>query len=164
MTQTAMSEPPAEDQDTTTITREFDFPRASVFKMFSDPSRAAKWFGSPEGAITVLFELDPRPGGTIRIHDREPGGPVHKTSGIVLEIVEPERFAFRSTTALQEGTTPFEALQTVTLEEVTPRRTRVTVVVKVLSAGSVPGGVHSLLEGFNGGWSETFDKLERVLQ
>lgn len=164
MRQMERTESMAGDRDTARIVRDFDFPRGSVFKMFTDPKKAAKWFGSPEGAVVVLFELDARPGGTIRIHDREPSGPIHKTSGTVLEIVEPERIAFRSTTTLEEGMVPFEALQTVTLEELAPHRTRVIVVVKVLSAGSVPGGVDSLVEGFTGGWGQTFDKLERELR
>ncbi len=164
MSATRSGEPIVADRNATSIVREFDFPRRTVFEMFTDPKKAAKWFGSPAGAITVLFELDPRPGGTLRIQDRWPGQPVHETSGTVLEVVEPERFAFRSTTALEEGAIPFEALQTVMLEEISPRRTRVVVVVKVLSAGSVPGGVEALLQGFQGGWGETFDKLEKELR
>lgn len=164
MSTTESERPPASDRSTTVLTRDFDFPRATVFQMFTDPKKAAKWFGTPEGAINVLFELDARPGGTLRIHDREPGGPIHTTSGTVLEVVEPERMSFKSATSLEEGAPPFEALQTVTLEEVTPNKTRVTVVVKVLSASSFPGGVEALLEGFQGGWGQTFDKLQRELR
>ena len=153
----------AGDRDTAVLARDFDFPRKTVFVWFTDPKKAAKWFGVPAGAITVLFELDARPGGMLRIHDRWPGGPVHETLGTVLEVVTPERIAFKTTTALEDGIPPFEALQTVTLEEVTPKKTRVTVVVKVLTAPSFPGGVGALLEGFNGGWGETFDKLQRLL-
>ncbi len=153
----------AGDRSVARIARDLDFPRASVFRMFTDPKKAARWFGTPDGAVNVLFELNARPGGTIRIHDQEPGGPVHRTSGTVLEVVEPERFAFKSVTTLAEGSTPFEALQTVTLEEISPTRTRVVVIVKVLSVGSFPGGVPSLVEGFEGGWGQTLDKLQREL-
>ncbi len=152
-----------EERGIARIVRDFDFPRESVFKMFTDPKKAAKWFGTPEGAVVVFFELDARPGGAITIHDQEPGGPIHKTSGTILEIVEPERIQFKSATALLEGETPFEALQTVTLEELGPRKTRVTVVVQVLFVASVPGGVDALVEGFTLGWGQTFDKLQREL-
>jgi len=52
----------------------------------------------------------------------------------------------------------------VTLEELSPRRTRVTVLVKVLTNGSFPGGVESLEEGFQGGWGQTLDMLQRALR
>ena len=146
-----------------TIEREFDVRREALFRMFTDPKEAAKWFGSPEGAVTLLFEFDARPGGTIRIQDRHPDGPVYTTTGTVLEVVEPERIAFRTTMAPSDGAAPHEALQTVTLEAVSPRRTRLTVVVKVLSVGAFSGGIESLVEGFRGGWGETLDKLQRAL-
>jgi hypothetical protein len=40
----------------------------------------------------------------------------------------------------------------------------VTVRVKILATGSFPGGVESLEEGYQGGWGETFDKLQRELR
>ncbi len=152
-----------EERGVARLEREFDFPRESVFRMFTDAQEAAKWFGSPEGAVTLLFEFDARPGGSIRIHDRHPDGPVYRTSGTVLEVVPPERIAFRTVTAPPDGGAPFEALQTVTLEPISPTRTRLTVVVRVLSAGDVAGGVESLVEGFRGGWGQTLDKLQREL-
>lgn len=145
------------------MSRDYDFPRKSVFDMFTDPKKAATWFGSPEGAVKLVFEWDPRPGGTIRIHDRYEGR-VAKTTGTILELVVPELFVFKSATSLGDGTAPFEALQTVSLEELSPKRTRVTVLVKVLSLGSFPGGVESLEEGFRGGWGQTLEMLERELR
>lgn len=145
------------------ITREFDFPRETVFRMFTDPQRAAKFWG-PEGAINLVFELDPRPGGAMRILDRNTEGMIGKTSGTILEIAVPELLVFRSVTTMGEGTPPFEAEQTVTFEALSPQRTRVTALVKVLSAGSFPGGVEGLAEGFRGGWGETFDRLQRALR
>lgn len=164
MKQAEMEEPMAEAQGVAKIVREFDFPRETIFRMFTDPKKAAKWFGTPEGVDTVLFELDARPGGAIHIHARFPEGPIHKTSGTVLEVVAPERMAFKTVTRLEEGAIPWEALQTVTLEELSPRRTRVSVVVRVLTTGSFPGGTEHLVKGFQGGWGQTFDKLQRELQ
>lgn len=51
----------------------------------------------------------------------------------------------------------------MTFEELNPKRTRVTVFVKIIETGSFPGGVESLKEGFQGGWGETFDMLQRAL-
>jgi uncharacterized protein YndB with AHSA1/START domain len=144
------------------ISREFDFPRESVFNMFTDEKRAAKFWG-PEGSVKLVFAFDPRPGGAIRIHDLYKGK-IAQTSGTVTEIVAPELLAFRTTTAPAEATAPWEALQTVTFEALGPKKTRVTVRVKVLATGSFPGGVESLEEGYQGGWGETFDMLQRELR
>jgi uncharacterized protein YndB with AHSA1/START domain len=144
------------------ITRDYDFPRESVFSMLTDEKKAAKVWG-PEGAEKLLFELEPRPGGAIRIHDRYEGKTA-TTSGTILEFVVPELLVFRSATALDGGAAPWEALQTVKFEELSPKRTRVTVLVKILATGSFPGGVESLEEGYQGGWGETFDMLQRALR
>jgi uncharacterized protein YndB with AHSA1/START domain len=144
------------------ISRDFDFPRESVFQMFIDAKKAAKFWG-PEGAVNLLFELDPRPGGAMRIHDRYEGI-TNKTSGTVVEIVVPELLVYRSATTIGEGTAPFEALQTVTFEQLSPQRTRVTALVKILATASFPGGVDSLEAGFQGGWGQTFDRLQRELR
>ena len=105
------------------ISRDYDFPRPSVFGMFTDAKKAAKFWG-PEGAVKLVFEFDARPGGAIRIHDRNSEGNVAKTSGTVLEVVVPELLVFRSATVFRDGVAPFEALQTVQFEELSPRRTR----------------------------------------
>ena len=103
------------------------------------------------------------PGGLIRIHDRHSDGTSTKTSGTITEFVFPRLLVFRSTTTLCDGPVPFEALQAVTFEELSPKKTRVTVRVKVLATGSFPGGAESLEEGFMGGWGQTFDMLQRAL-
>jgi len=145
------------------ISRDYDFPRETIFRMLTDPKKAAKVWG-PEGSVKHVFELDPRPGGAITIHDGDSERILARTSGTILEIVPPELLVFKSATTPAEGTAPWEALQSVTLEAIGPQRTRVTVQVKVLATGSFPGGVESLEEGFQGGWGETFDMLERALR
>jgi uncharacterized protein YndB with AHSA1/START domain len=144
------------------ISREFGFPRESVFNMLTDAKKAAKVWG-PEGAVKLVFEMDLRPGGAIRIHDQYEGKTA-KTSGIITEVVWPEMVVFRTVTTVSEGSAPWEALQTLTFEELAPRRTRVTVHVKILATGSFPGGAESLEEGYHGGWGETFDMLQRGLE
>jgi uncharacterized protein YndB with AHSA1/START domain len=150
------------ERDVVKISRDYDFPRESVFSMFTDPKKAVKFF-SPEGAVKLLFEWDPRPGGAIRIHDRHEGT-TYRTSGTFVEFVVPEILSYRSVTTPGEGAAPFEALQTMKFEALGPKKTRVTVLVKVLAAGSFPGGVESLEEGFMGGWGQTLDILQRELR
>jgi uncharacterized protein YndB with AHSA1/START domain len=151
------------ERDAVTLTRDYDFPRPSVFAMLTDPKKAAKIWG-PEGSVKYRFELDPRPGGAITIHDGDSEGIIARTSGTILEIVAPRRLVFRSITTPKEGTAPWEAIQTVTLDELGPHGTRVTVKVQVLVAGSFPGGVEALEDGFLGGWGETLGMLQRGLR
>jgi uncharacterized protein YndB with AHSA1/START domain len=162
MNEGAQQESTDGERNVVKIPREFDVSRESVFRMFTDAKKAANFWG-PEGAENLLFELDPRPGGGIRIHDRH-GGVIYRTSGTITEIVVPERLAFRTSTTSGEGAAPWEALQTVTFEDLGSQRTRVTARVKVLATGPVPGGVESLAAGFQGGWGETFDRLQRELR
>jgi|HubBroStandDraft_1064217.scaffolds.fasta_scaffold436892_2 uncharacterized protein YndB with AHSA1/START domain len=144
------------------VSRDFDFPRESVFNLLTDPKKGAVTW-SPEEAVNLVFELDPRPGGVIRIHDRDGEGNVHKTSGTVVEIVVPELLVVKTATTPATGTAPWEALQTLTFEELSPQRTRVTVRVKVLATGAFPGDVNSLEEGYQGGWGEVLGKLQKAL-
>lgn len=144
------------------ITRDFDFPRALVFHALTDSKVGAKVWG-PKGSVKHLFEIDPRPGGTLRIHDGNAEGIVAKTVGTITEFVPPERFEFRSATTFHDGSAPFRALQSVRLEELGPKRTRVSVHVKVLELGAFPGPVEDLEGGFEGGWGETFDMLQEEL-
>jgi uncharacterized protein YndB with AHSA1/START domain len=144
------------------ISRDYDFPRDLVFKYLTDPKKASKVWG-PEGSVKHVFELDPRPGGAITIHDGDAERIFARTTGTILEIVPPELIVFRSATTPSEGTAPWEALQTVTLEALGHKKTRVTILVRVLTNGSFPGGVESLEEGFQGGWGQTLDMLQREL-
>ena len=145
------------------ISREYDFPRETVFAMCTDPRKAAKWFLTPQGGVTVLFELDARPGCTVRIHGHHGDGHLVRTSGTFLEIVVPERIVLKTITTPPEGL-PFEAMQTLKFDELGPERSRVTVRVKVLAPGSFPGGVDGLEEGFQGGWEGTLNLLQRELR
>lgn len=111
--------------------------------------------------MILAFELDPRPGGAIRIQGRYEDEE-NETVGTILEIVVPELFVFKTATTLGDGRA-HEALQTMRFEELGPTRTRVTVTVKIGTAGSFPGGVVSLEEGYRGGWGQTLDRLQSRL-
>ena len=161
MNQKSKAESTNAERDDVAVSRDYDFPRESVFNMLTSRRTASKFF-SPEGAEKVVFEWDPRPGGVIRIHDRDGKGHFGKTSGTIVELVSPELLVIRSTTSVN-GTAPFDALQTVTFEALGPVKTRVNVRVKVIQPGGFPGGVESLEEGFAGGWGQTLDMLQREL-
>jgi uncharacterized protein YndB with AHSA1/START domain len=144
------------------LSREYDFPRELVFRMFTDRDKAIKLY-SPEGAVKLDFELDPRPGGAFRVHDRF-DGTEGRTSGTITEIVVPELLVFRTATSINGATPPFEVLQSVKFEALGPKRTRVTIRVKILEVGAFVGGAEALAEGFLGGWGQTLDIVQRELR
>lgn len=151
-------------RDAVTISRDYEFPRKAVFEMFTDETKAAKFWG-PEDAEKIVFRFEAKHGGVIRIQDRHGDGNVTRTSGTVTEVVAPKLIVFRSATTFGAGDhAPFEALQTVRFDELGPQRTRVTVLVKILSLGAFPADVESLEAGYVGGWGETLEMFGRELR
>ena len=75
------------------ITRIFDAPRHLVFQAWTEPDRAARWWG-PQGFVTTYCDMDVRPGGTFRVCMRSPEGAEHWKQGVYREVVEPELLVF----------------------------------------------------------------------
>lgn len=147
------------------VTRVFDFPRVSVFRMWTDPKKLAEWWG-PEGCVNVLSEVDPRPGGKMRVDQRSPKGDIYSFNATFEEVTPPERLVYRAaspgTTDEYGGFSPWEAIHTVTFEELGPRRTRVTASTEVVSG---PGEEReSLMDAFREGWGQSLGKLQRALR
>lgn len=78
------------DEREIVITRFIAAPRALVFRAWTDPQHLAQWWG-PHGFSNPVCEVDPRPGGAIRIVMRSPEGGDFPCAGVFLEIAEPER-------------------------------------------------------------------------
>ncbi len=97
------------------ITREFDAPRAIVFKAFTDPTLLSQWWG-PRHLSTEVDKMDVRPGGQWRFINRDAAGNEYAFHGVYHEIRVPERiietFEFEG---LPE--TGHVTLDTLTLEE-----------------------------------------------
>ena len=75
------------------ITRIFDAPRELVFRAWTEPDRAVRWWG-PQGFIVAHSEIDLQPGGAYRVCMRSPEGIEHWQRGVCREFVEPERLVF----------------------------------------------------------------------
>jgi uncharacterized protein YndB with AHSA1/START domain len=75
------------DDRTLTLTRTFDAPQALVFKAWTDPAHAARWWG-PAGFTIQSCVMDVRPGGAWRIRMRSPEGSEHTKRG-VYQVVDP---------------------------------------------------------------------------
>jgi uncharacterized protein YndB with AHSA1/START domain len=136
------------------ITRLFDAPREMVFQAWTDQEQLKQWWG-PTGFTNPVCELDPRPGGAIRIHMRAPDGVVYPMTGVVLEIVEPVRLVFTSSALDKDGNALFENLNSVTFAE-QGGKTQVTLHAKVQMATEQAA---PYLKGMDEGWRLTLDRL-----
>lgn len=98
------------------VTRIFDAPRALVFKAWTEPDRAARWWG-PQGFVTLYCKMDVRVGGTFRVCMRSPEGAEYWKQGIYREVVEPERLVFTFAWEDAEGKPGHQTVVTVTFAE-----------------------------------------------
>jgi len=140
------------------LTRVFDAPRKLVFKAWTDPKCVAEWWG-PHGFTNPVCELDPRPGGAIRIHMRGPDGTVYPMTGRYQEIVEPERLVFTSAALDAKGSPMFEVLTTVTFAEQggkTKQILRARVIKSTAQAAPY-------LAGMEQGWAQSLERLNSYL-
>ena len=131
--------------------------------MWTDQRRVAKWWG-PEGCSVTVCEVDPREGGAMKIDTRNPDGSVYPMTGTFTKVAAPELLAFRSAgpgPGGRFGDSPWTCLNTVTFEELSHDRTRITVTVKVVMAA--PKVIDALEQGFKGGWAESFQRLQEAL-
>ncbi len=144
-----MSEP------TLTITRVFAAPRSLVFKVWTDPSHAVRWWG-PTHHPATLVELDPRPGGAWRacLRSVETGKELWQ-HGVVREAVAPERLAFTFAWDEHDLNDGLETLVTITFEE-QDGQTRMTM-------RQSPFRSIESRDGHNEGWNSAFDRLDVYL-
>ncbi len=145
---------------TVKIARVFNFPRDSVFRMWTDPKKLAEWWG-PAGCVTLLSEVDPRPGGMMRVDQRNADGSFYSSNCTFEKVISPELLVFRSASPGTADFSPWEALYTITFEELGPRETRVTAITKVVAGPREER--KSLMKAYTEGWGQSLDKLQRAL-
>lgn len=136
-----------------TIVREFDAPRELVFKAWTDPAQAAKWWG-PRNFTTPpsSVSMDVRPGGKYRatmISDVD--GTQYPTSGSYREVVEPERLVFTWGDPTGDGSPERESVVTVTFAE---NGDKTTMTFHLVAPGPL-----SRDDGAEDGWGESLDRL-----
>jgi len=139
------------------LTRSFDAPRDVVFKAWTDAQSLKRWWG-PKGFTNPVCEVDPRPGGLIRIDMRAPDGTVYPTKGMFREIVPPERLVFTTCMLDEKGDTVFEVLNTLTF---TQHGGKTTIMLYVSVGKTTTGLERPYLAGMEQGWSESLDKLDQ---
>jgi uncharacterized protein YndB with AHSA1/START domain len=137
------------------IIRIIDAPRERIFEAFSDPELIPRWWG-PERLTTTVDKMDLRPGGVWRFVQRDPEGNEYAFHGVYHE--------FSPTRIIQtfefEGMPGHVQLNIAMLEDL-GGRTRLT---EKSIAESVEDGEEMLKAGMIEGWSETIDRLARLVE
>jgi uncharacterized protein YndB with AHSA1/START domain len=135
------------------MTRVFHAPRSIVFAAFADPAELVKWFG-PKSYTVGSPEFDARVGGSFRIEMQPPEGDPFYLTGEFREIDPPVRFAY---TFRYEDPDPddVETLVNLALRDL-GGSTEVT-----FTQGPFRTVARRALH--HDGWTDSFDKLERVI-
>jgi uncharacterized protein YndB with AHSA1/START domain len=141
------------------LTRTIRAPRSLVFEAWTQAEHFERWFAPREFTITGVT-LDSRPGGRLRLCHHHPSSdePVWIRGEFIVvdppgRLVHTLSFADASGRAIQRPGFAFESTVEVTFEE----RDGVTEV-----AGRHTG--LSLEQGEQQGWTETLDRLARLLE
>lgn len=134
------------------ITRVFDAPRELVWKAWTDPEQAVRWWG-PRGFLLPYHELDIRPGGKWRVSMRTPEGDEHWAHGVYREIVEQHRLVY---TWIWEKGLQDEKLVTVKFAEM-DGKTKISFRLTGLATAEDR-------DAHREGWTETLDHLAEYLR
>ena len=144
--------------DELTIERVFEAPRDLVWQVMTDPTRITNWWG-PHGYTTTVEAMDVRVGGQWRFINHTTGGEDVPFRGEYLEVVPPSKlvqtFIF--------DVPPYNdrsAVETLTLEDLGDRRTRVTVRGRYPSIEDLEGAI---AQGMVKGAVETWDRLATLI-
>ena len=139
------------------ITREFDAPRALVYKAHIDPNLYIQWLG-PRGYEMILETFEPHNGGRYRYIHKDQHGNEFGFHGVFHEISEDlliQTFEFEGLP--ERG---HVILDTMRLEELPSNRTRATIQSVYQSVSDRDGMVQS---GMERGVNEGYERLDELL-
>lgn len=149
---------PAPAKRTVTLTRSFEAPDKLVFQAWTDPKMMAEWWG-PKGFTNPVCELDPRPGGAIRIDMTGPDGTVYPMTGTFQEVVKPERLVFTTGAMPDAKGAPRLVGRTIVVFADEDGETMVT----VQSTASALPEASQALDGMEAGWTQSLERLKQLL-
>jgi uncharacterized protein YndB with AHSA1/START domain len=138
------------------MTREFNAPRALVFKALTDPALVSKWWG-PNDVTTTVDTMDVRMGGIWRYIQRDAQGNEYAFRGVYHEITPPERLVY---TFEWEGMPGHILLETVSLAEKDGK----TILTDSLIFQSIEDRDGMVQSGMESGASDSWDRLEKLLE
>ena len=147
------------------IVRDFEAPRALVWKMYTEPQHLVHFWG-PKGGSVPRCELDLRVGGMWHHTMRFPDGHDYSYSSRYLEILPPEKLVYRDAplnASADDELGPPELITTIRLEEI-PAGTRV---IAHIEARSPADRDQTIQNGFalmvDGGHDQMEEYLRQLL-
>ena len=134
--------------------RVFDAPAERIFGLLTEPTELAKWWG-PHGFSTPEVQIDLRVGGSYRFTMQPPEREAFHLSGEFLEIRASSalRFTFSWDEPVPDDRETVVELSLDSLGE----RTKVTMTQAEFAT-------NERLELHRGGWADSFEKLEALLE
>jgi uncharacterized protein YndB with AHSA1/START domain len=137
------------------ITREFDAPRELVFKAHTDPNLFVQWLG-PRGYEMILETFEPVSGGSYRYVHKDPQGNEYGFHG-TFHAMSLERMV---QTFEFEGYPGHVSLDSMTLEELSGNRTKITIQSVFQSVSDRDGMIQN---GMERGINDGYDKLDEIM-
>ena len=144
--------------DTLSLTRDFNASREKLFQAWTDPKILTQWFG-PKGVSTESAQVDLKIGGQYQFTMKEPDGKIHSIGGRFREIDPPNKLVY---TWILDG-------QGCGASEGLYAETVVTIEFQDLGTATRLILTHDFLpskeskEGHAMGWNGSLDCLETVL-
>ena len=141
-----------------TYVRLLNSPIERVFQAWIKPEQLARWWG-PADFTNPVCEIDPNPGGALRIDMRDPEGKIFPMTGLVLEVFEPERLVFISQPISEKGLPLFEVLNVITFKK---ENNKTKMKIEASVSKTAPGS-ESYLAVMDEGWYQSLGRLEKFL-
>ncbi|MES2035240.1 MAG: SRPBCC family protein [Pseudomonadota bacterium] len=140
------------------ITRDFDAPRALIWRCMTEPALVRRWLLGPPGWTMPVCEIDLRVGGSYRyVWQSEADNSEMGMGGVYQEIVAPDRIV--DIQRFDEDWTGGETLVTVELAE-RDGRTTMTTTVRYSSSEAREA---MLATGMTGGMEAGYARLDDLL-
>ncbi|OLS24609.1 MAG: hypothetical protein HeimC3_18810 [Candidatus Heimdallarchaeota archaeon LC_3] len=141
------------------MTRIFNSTPEIVFKMWTDPEHVAKWWG-PKGFTIPECKIDLRPGGKISLTMKGPDGSTRPNEMIIKEVDPPKKLVLTMEFMPDENGDPQGIMENIVTFVEYQGKTKMEFTVVEVKAMLGP---RSALEGLEGAWGQSFDKLEDAL-
>lgn len=137
------------------VEREFDAPRARVWRAYTEPDLIAQWWG--RGNKLVIERMEVVRGGHWRVVEHSPDGETHGFEGRFREVTPKDRI---SRTFEWDGMPGYTILETAEFFDTPDGRTRMVGTSLFFTPEERDGMLHS---GMEGGMAESYAALDRVL-